>query len=115
MWNMVVFRDDHYQCPMENRNQTLVRHLRALLAANGWSRSDLARRMFGTCTDHATGYVVAKKRERISSWMNGKQYPDPENLHRLAQAFGVTVEDLREPRRAAGVRKRFLLFRTLRE
>lgn len=90
---------------MENKNQTLARHLKALLAANGWSRSDLARRIYGT----------AKKRERISEWMNCKQYPTPENLRRLAETFGVTVETLRESRQMTGVRKRFLLFRTLRE
>jgi transcriptional regulator with XRE-family HTH domain len=83
---------------MTDRNLALAHVLNGLLVAKGWTRSDLARQMFGTYTDPTTGYVVARGRDRISSWLNGKQYPTPENLRRLALAFGVTVEELAPPK-----------------
>lgn len=79
---------------MEHRKNALAHRLTGLMAAKGWTQSDLARQMFGTYIDPATGYVMPKSRERVSAWVSGKAYPKPRNLARLAEVFGLTVDEL---------------------
>jgi transcriptional regulator with XRE-family HTH domain len=62
--------------------------------SRGLSKSDLARLIWGSCTDPKTGYMVAKKRDRITAWVNGKAFPTDENLDLIAKALGITVEEL---------------------
>jgi transcriptional regulator with XRE-family HTH domain len=74
--------------------QQFARKLHQLMVERGLSQSDLARRIWGERIDNKTGYPVAKNRDRISVYLRGNSYPDPENLEKLAEALGVTVESL---------------------
>lgn len=74
--------------------QAFAHRLNALMRERGWTQSDLARRAFGTYSDPKTGYILARKRERINKYVRGEQIPDPENLSLLAAAFGLTVDEL---------------------
>lgn len=64
-----------------------------LRLAKGWSQSELARHVWGTVEDNR-GYTVAKNRDRISAYENGKAVPERANLDAIARALGVSVEDL---------------------
>lgn len=70
------------------------RRLTALLDARGLSKSDFARLIWGSYRDPKTGYMVAKSRERITAWVNGKAFPTDENLELIASALGITAEEL---------------------
>lgn len=59
--------------------------------------SEVARRVWGSTKDKR-GYDVARNRDRIGHYLSGSSYPEPENLARLAEAVGVTVEELAMPR-----------------
>lgn len=59
----------------------------------GWSQSELARHVWGTVED-SRGYTVAKNRDRISAYESGKAVPERSNLTAIADALGVTVEEL---------------------
>lgn len=67
--------------------------LRAAMTRAGIKASEVARRMWSTTTDRR-GYTVARNRDRIGHYLNGTSYPGPDNLRRLADAVGVSVEDL---------------------
>jgi transcriptional regulator with XRE-family HTH domain len=67
----------------------LARLLRPLMAKQGLSKSGLARKMFG---DEPNG--AARNRCLVGDWVNGKSLPDRENLPKLADALGVTAEEL---------------------
>jgi transcriptional regulator with XRE-family HTH domain len=77
--------------------QEFARRLEDLLRERGMRKSDLARAMWGDTLDKVTGRPVAKHRDRISEWTNGKSLPEPRNLELLAQTLGVPVEHLAEP------------------
>lgn len=72
---------------------TFAKRLRDLRMTKNMSKSDLAKKIWGTTTD-ARGYEVAKHRARITVWENGEQTPTQENLGALAQALEVSVADL---------------------
>jgi hypothetical protein len=57
------------------------------------SASEVARRMWGT-TVNTRGYTVARGRDRISHYLAGKIYPEPDNMVKLAEAIGVPSETL---------------------
>lgn len=57
------------------------------------SASEVARRVWGTTTN-TRGYTVARGRDRISHYLAGKIYPEPENMLKLAEAIGVPAETL---------------------
>jgi hypothetical protein len=57
------------------------------------SPSDVARLVWGTMTDKR-GYEVARNRDRIGHYLKGVSFPEPENLQRLADAVGSSVEEL---------------------
>jgi transcriptional regulator with XRE-family HTH domain len=69
------------------------RRLLDVMAEKRMSQSDLARAIWGNTTDNR-GRTVAANRDRISNYCNGKQYPEPETLIKLAQALSVPVERL---------------------
>jgi transcriptional regulator with XRE-family HTH domain len=76
------------------REQEFSRRLKELLLERGWKQSDLARRAFGETFDEATGHTIVFKRDRISNYINGRQFPDDENLTAIAKAFDMTKEEL---------------------
>lgn len=65
------------------RKDLLARRLQQLMSANGMTQSELARRS-----------NVA--RDAISTYVRGLSYPEPRNLGRLAEAFGLTPAQLME-------------------
>lgn len=75
----------------------LARRILALLDERGWSKSDLARRMFGSYVDK-NGHRVAYRRDRVTAWTHGRHWPGKDNLRHLAEVFGVGVADLVPPK-----------------
>ena len=57
------------------------------------TQSQLAEKIWGRITS-SEGKNVAKGRDRISVWTSGKNFPDRENLQKLAKALKVKVSDL---------------------
>jgi transcriptional regulator with XRE-family HTH domain len=76
------------------RLQSLARRLDALMQEKELTQSDLARLAFGEYKDPKTGYMVAYKRDRVSAYLNGRQFPDTDNLKAIAKALDVTPEEL---------------------
>ena len=68
--------------------------LQQLRTAKGWSQSDLAREIWGEITVKGTGRKAARNRDRISTYERGKAWPDPHNLAKIANALGVSPEEL---------------------
>src|SRR5580765_5276428 len=79
--------------------------LREAMTKGNLSASEVARRVWGITKDRR-GYDVARNRDRIGHYLAGTSYPEPENLKGLANAVGLTVEDLAidRPEPAAGTR-----------
>jgi len=79
--------------------------LREAMTKGNLSASEVARRVWGITKDRR-GYDVARNRDRIGHYLAGTSYPEPENLKELANAVGLTVEDLAidRPEPAAGTR-----------
>jgi hypothetical protein len=63
------------------------------MTAKGFSNSDLARRVWGETTDNK-GYKVARNRDRIAVYLQGKGFPEPATLHKITQKLGVAKEEL---------------------
>jgi hypothetical protein len=61
--------------------------------AKEWSQSDLARKLWGEAEDNR-GYKVARNRDLISSYEQGRALPSRENLENMAEVLGVKPEDL---------------------
>lgn len=78
---------------VEIGQQAFGRRLQQLLDQKGWNYSDLARAVWGKTTT-ASGYEVAKNRDRISVYISGKAFPDPRNLKRIADTLGVEISEL---------------------
>ena len=70
-----------------------ARRLYKFMTEKGMSQSDLARAVWGE-TEDPRGFMVAKNRDRVSQYLNARSLPDPENTLKLANALGVTPEDL---------------------
>lgn len=68
-------------------------NLRAARVERGLSASDLARLIWGETVDK-NGYTVAKHRDRISVWENGRGVPEPANLQKVSDVLGIPVEEL---------------------
>lgn len=66
--------------------------LRAMLQ-KGMNQSDLAKAMWGTIVD-SRGYTVAKNRDRITHYVKGRAYPEPENLAKLIDVLDLRLEDV---------------------
>lgn len=63
------------------------------MTAKGMSQSDLARKVWGVKKD-PRGYDVAKNRDRVSHYLKGASVPDSKNLKAIADALGLTPEEL---------------------
>lgn len=74
-------------------NDTFARRLHRAMLEKKLSQSDLARKVWGTIPNKA-GYEVARNRDRISVYLRGETKPDQKNLQTIADALGMTVEDL---------------------
>lgn len=59
----------------------------------GMNQSDLAKAIWGTVKD-ARGYEVAKNRDRITHYVKGRAYPEPENLAKLIEVLDLNPEDV---------------------
>lgn len=59
----------------------------------GWTQSELARRIWGSHKD-GRGYTVARNRDRISAYEAKRAKPERSTLDRVADALGMTVEQL---------------------
>lgn len=73
--------------------RTFAQKLQELMTRKGLSQSDLARAVWGTYRD-SRDFEVARNRDRISQYVKGKSIPEPSNLLKLAEALGVTPEEL---------------------
>ena len=69
------------------------RRLGQAMVDAGLSQSELAAKIWGRTTDNR-GYSVAKGRDRISIYLKGMALPDHVNMQKLAEALGLTVEEL---------------------
>lgn len=78
---------DPSSAPPQARKQEFARRLQALRVAKGWTQSDLARRAFG-------GGKEAKGRDNISGYERAMRLPTPTMLKKMADALGVTTEEL---------------------
>ena len=84
--------------------ERFARKLHEAMIKNGMTQSDLAAAVWGRTTD-GRGYEVARNRDRISVYLQGRSLPDPQNLAKIAEVLGVTVEDLAPDITAAAVEK----------
>ena len=75
------------------RDINFAKRLRQLMSEKEMSQSDLAARIWGRQIS-SEGKDVARGRDRISVWLAGKNFPDHENLQKLARALKVKVSDL---------------------
>ena len=74
-----------------------------MLDANAMRQSELARRMWGEVPNRR-GNMVARGRDRIGHYLRGTSYPNPANLQKIADVFGVPVAELASARRPPGKR-----------
>jgi transcriptional regulator with XRE-family HTH domain len=88
----------------QKRYQAFADKLRDAMTRANVNASEVARRVWGTAKDKR-GYDVARNRDRIGHYLSGSSYPEPENLARLADAVGVTVEELAMPPETAPSRE----------
>ena len=84
--------------------ERFARKLHEAMINKGLSQSDLAAEIWGRTTD-ARGYDVAKGRDRISVYLQGKSIPDPKNLTKIADVLGMKVEELAPDITASTVEK----------
>jgi len=69
------------------------KRLRRLMAAKGFSQSDLARECWGEEMTKE-GYMVARGRDKINKYCSGTMVPDGPTLTLLARALGVPESEL---------------------
>jgi transcriptional regulator with XRE-family HTH domain len=82
--------------PDDPMRQAFAAALKAAMARQGLTASQLARLVWGTIKDKR-GYDVSRGRDRIGHYLRGTSYPDPANLIRLAAALGVPAATLVPP------------------
>jgi len=70
--------------PRALTKQEFGRRLQRLMLERNWNQSDLARAAFGKGKD---GFPLG--RDSISTYVRGIRFPDPTNLKKLADAFGM--------------------------
>jgi transcriptional regulator with XRE-family HTH domain len=73
--------------------ESFGKRLQNQLDNKGMSYSDLARRVWGTTTT-TKGNPVARNRDRIAVYAKGQQWPNSANLKKIADALGMTIQDL---------------------
>jgi hypothetical protein len=80
--------------PLERiRDVNFSKRLKNLIADRKMTASDVAAEIWGRHAN-SKGANVAKGRDRLSVWINGKAFPDHDNLVKLAKALKVKVSDL---------------------
>jgi transcriptional regulator with XRE-family HTH domain len=80
--------------PLERaRDVNFGKRLKQILAEKELTASDVAARIWDR-ERNAKGALVARGRDRLSVWINGKSFPDRENLAKLAKALDVPVSKL---------------------
>ena len=80
------------------------RRLRQAMIDAGLSQSELAAKIWGRTADNR-GYSVAKGRDRISIYLKGMALPDHANIQKLADALGLSVEELAPDMKAQSVER----------
>jgi transcriptional regulator with XRE-family HTH domain len=75
------------------RNLEFAKRLKQLMAQRDLTQSDLAAKIWKRYVN-TEGKHVARGRDRISVWVNGKSVPDTKNLAKLAKELGVEVSAL---------------------
>jgi len=75
------------------RDTKFAKKLRQLMSEKEMTQSEVAAKIWGRHTS-AEGKNVAKGRDRISVWASGRNFPDRENLQKLAKALKVKVSEL---------------------
>lgn len=79
---------------MRNKRKTpLMATLARLMEEQSLTNSDLAAKIWGRYVN-AEGKNVARGRDRISQWLNGRNRPSKKSLDELAKALNVKVSDL---------------------
>jgi transcriptional regulator with XRE-family HTH domain len=82
------------QLPLERtRNANFAKRLAKIMADRELTQSKVAAEIWGR-SYNAKGAKVANGRDRLSVWVSGKNFPDRENLEKLARALKVDVSDL---------------------
>jgi transcriptional regulator with XRE-family HTH domain len=80
--------------PLERaRDVNFGKRLKAILAKKELTASDVAAKIWDR-QRNSKGALVARGRDRLSVWINGKSFPDRENLAKLAKALNVPVSEL---------------------
>ena len=80
--------------PIERmRDVNFAKRLRRLMSEQELTQSELAAKIWGRHTS-SEGKYVAKGRDRISVWLAGRNFPDRENLEKLAKHLKVKVSEL---------------------
>jgi transcriptional regulator with XRE-family HTH domain len=75
------------------RDIEFAKRLKRLMEEQELSQSDLAAEIWGRYTNTEDKFV-ARGRDRISVWVNGRNFPDKKNLEKLAKVLKVSVADL---------------------
>ena len=80
--------------PIERvRDINFAKRLSQLMSERELSQSEVAEKIWGRHVS-SEGKNVAKGRDRISVWVSGRNFPDRENLQKLAKALKVKVSEL---------------------
>jgi transcriptional regulator with XRE-family HTH domain len=75
------------------RDIEFAKRLKQLMDERQLTQSDLAAKIWNRYTN-SEGKNVARGRDRISVWVNGKNIPDAKNMEKLAKVLRVKVSDL---------------------
>jgi transcriptional regulator with XRE-family HTH domain len=75
------------------RDVEFAKRLRKLMAERELTQSDLAAKIWDRYVN-TEGKNVARGRDRISVWVNGKNIPDAKNMEKLAKVLRVKLSDL---------------------
>jgi transcriptional regulator with XRE-family HTH domain len=89
---------------------TFARKLHEIMTQKDMSGADLARRVFGEKVNKKTGYTEADGRDRISSYLHGKVFPEARTIRKIAEALNVPMEELAPDATAAAVDREHLAF-----
>lgn len=73
--------DDGPMMPKDLRKQEFARRLYQLMLKQNWRQSDLAR-------------AARLGRDSVSGYIRGRNLPDPKSAKALADAFGISIEEL---------------------
>lgn len=82
--------------PLAPQNAEFARRLHRALQAQKMSASDLAAAIWGRRDVMIDGKhaSVARNRERISVYLQGRSFPREQHLVKMAEALGMRAEDL---------------------